>query len=217
MTINKCLVCDSDQLVEVVEDVALKAGEFMRTLPIRATECASCGCSFHTPEQERDNKRQRLAFRKMAEGLLTGAEIRAIRERHGLSQKRAAEVFGGGPVAFAKYEADDVAQSQAMDRLLRVFDAVPEARVVLSGETPELVLTESVSKPDIAILDSLGKDLVFYVSMLDGFTAFRRHMNEEEEVSERLVAMLRRIGEPPRATRAVEWRPVECSAPEWRH
>lgn len=61
------------------------------------------------------------------DGLLTGAQIRTLRESLGLTQAQAARIFGGGPVAFSKYEHDDVTQSDAMDKLLRVANAVPEA------------------------------------------------------------------------------------------
>lgn len=134
MNDKKCPVCDSEKLIQIEEKVPLRAGDVEREMIMQATECASCGCSFHTPEQERFNKRQRLAFRKLAEGLLTGEQIRAIRQRYNLTQKQAAEIFGGGPVAFAKYEADDVAQSQAMDRLIRVFAQVPAARAMLVSD-----------------------------------------------------------------------------------
>jgi HTH-type transcriptional regulator/antitoxin MqsA len=49
---------------------------------------------------------------------LTPLVIRAIREACGLSQQQAARVFGGGPKAFEKYEAGEVAPSSAMTRLL---------------------------------------------------------------------------------------------------
>ena len=66
------------------------------------------------------NKRGIMAFRKSVDGLLTGAEICALREKYKLTQSHAAKLFGGGPVAFSKYENDDVAQSEAMDNLLRL-------------------------------------------------------------------------------------------------
>jgi HTH-type transcriptional regulator/antitoxin MqsA len=37
-----------------------------------------------------------------------------------MTQGQAAKLFGGGPVAFTKYENDDVMQSEAMDTLLRL-------------------------------------------------------------------------------------------------
>ena len=68
-----------------------------------------------------------VAFKKQVQGLLTGSQVRELRKRWGLSQDEAAKVFGGGPVAFSKYEADDVMQSDAMDKLLRMADDIPVA------------------------------------------------------------------------------------------
>ena len=205
MTINKCPVCDSDQLIGIEENVSLRADDFEREMTMHATECASCGCSFHTPEQERFNKRQRMAFRKLAEGLLTGEQIRAIRERHGLTQKQAAEIFGGGPVAFAKYEAGDVAQSQAMDRLLRVFDQLPAAKVMLMGGVAE--------KPNAQSLIETQSGVAYHIIL----TTTRRQLNAEEDVRESLCQMLKHIEGPPEARRPVEWRVSGKPASEWRH
>ncbi len=44
----------------------------------------------------------------------------------------AATIFGGGIVAFSKYENNDVAQLVSMDKLLRVVNEVPEAFHVLA-------------------------------------------------------------------------------------
>ena len=89
--------------------------------------CNVCGVEQASPEQLRDNKRAMTAFKKETDGLLTGREVRRIRERLDLTQQQASEIFGGGPVAFAKYEADDVSQSEAMDKLIRLADASIEA------------------------------------------------------------------------------------------
>jgi HTH-type transcriptional regulator/antitoxin MqsA len=68
-----------------------------------------------------------IAFKKQVQGLLTGNELQVLRKRWGLKQADAAKVFGGGPVAFSKYESDDVMQSDAMDKLLRLAAEVPAA------------------------------------------------------------------------------------------
>lgn len=90
-------------------------------------ECDVCGSEQAGASLCLKNKRLMMAFRKQVDGLLSGEEVRALRERLKLKQSEAARVFGGGPTAFSKYESDDVAQSAAMDKLLRVADAVPEA------------------------------------------------------------------------------------------
>jgi HTH-type transcriptional regulator/antitoxin MqsA len=43
-------------------------------------------------------------------------------------------LFGGDPVAFSKYEADDVTQSDAMDKLLRVVSFVPAVFAYLTEQ-----------------------------------------------------------------------------------
>lgn len=53
----------------------------------------------------------------------------------GLIQVDTTSLFGGGPVAFSKYEADDVTQSDAMDKLLRVVSFVPAAFAYLTEQS----------------------------------------------------------------------------------
>ncbi|MGM7448388.1 type II toxin-antitoxin system MqsA family antitoxin [Idiomarina sp. ST20R2A10] len=88
-------------------------------------ECDVCGVEVTLPQQTRDNKRRMVAFKKEVNGLLTGSEVLAIRKQLGLKQSEAAQIFGGGSVAFAKYEADDVTQSEGMDKLLRIAAEFP--------------------------------------------------------------------------------------------
>ena len=140
MNRQQCDVCGEGQLRTVEESTALTVGDVTQQVPMQFTECQACGTISHDDAQERFNRRQRLAFRKGVEELLTGEQIQALRARHGLTQKAAAALFGGGPVAFAKYEADDVSQSQAMDRLLRAYDQVPALRSWLHrhGDVPQV-------------------------------------------------------------------------------
>ncbi|MEI8631612.1 type II toxin-antitoxin system MqsA family antitoxin [Vibrio sp. PP-XX7] len=99
--------------------------------------CDSCGCEQANAADIRQNKRAMIAFKKQVQGLLTGAEVRKLRQQWHLNQKEAARVFGGGPVAFSKYETDDVMQSDAMDKLLRLAAEIPavmERLKSLSGQ-----------------------------------------------------------------------------------
>lgn len=97
-----------------------------RNLEMSFCECNVCGSEMVLPEQTRDNKRRMTAFKKEVDGLLTGFEVRAFRERLGLTQADAAKIFGGGVVAFSKYENDDVSQSEAMDKLMRLAECFPQ-------------------------------------------------------------------------------------------
>lgn len=89
-------------------------------LPLMFKQCDACGSDFAGAAESKLNRRSLMAWRKQIDGLLTGEEIIALRKKYKLTQEQAARLFGGGPVAFSKYENDDVAQSEAMDKLLRL-------------------------------------------------------------------------------------------------
>lgn len=122
-----CPLCEQGFLTEqqASESTVYKGVE--RMLPLYFACCSECGTEQADAKHLRANKRALQAFKKEVDGLLTGAQIRQIRESFELTQADAAQVFGGGPVAFSKYESEDVAQSEGMDKLLRVAQAVPAA------------------------------------------------------------------------------------------
>lgn len=64
---------------------------------------------------------------------LTPTQIRAIRERLGLTQLQAGELLGGGPRAFTKYEAGSVKPAASVVALLRLLDANPSMLAALRG------------------------------------------------------------------------------------
>jgi putative zinc finger/helix-turn-helix YgiT family protein len=82
--------------------------------------CTVCGASVITNDLKKDYRRKLNLAKKQYDGLLIGEEIKSIRKKYNLTQPQASELFGGGPVAFSKYEKDDILHSIAMDKLLRV-------------------------------------------------------------------------------------------------
>ena len=64
---------------------------------------------------------------------LTPAEIRAIRQRLGLTQVEAGELLGGGPRAFTKYEGGSVKPAASVVALLLLLDANPSTLATLRG------------------------------------------------------------------------------------
>jgi len=130
---GRCPLCEEGMLHERVEYEETEYNGHKGMTPLCFSVCDACGSEVADAEQTRRNKRAMITFRKRVDGLLTGAEVRALRERLGLSQSQAAKIFGGGPVAFSKYENDDVSQSDAMDRLLRVAADVPGALALLAA------------------------------------------------------------------------------------
>lgn len=124
---NLCAICGEGHLHPHVGKNHVEYKGQLAELDLHYSLCDACGSEQSDAGQLRTNKRAMAAFKKRVDGLLTGAEVRALREKLGLNQAEAAQVFGGGPVAFSKYESDDVAQSEAMDKLLRLAVELPAA------------------------------------------------------------------------------------------
>lgn len=126
-TLPTCPLCEQGVLDEHESSKLAEYKGVQRPVPLYFSCCSVCGTEQANAKHLRANKRLMQAFKKEVDGLLTGAQIRQIRESFELTQADAAQVFGGGPVAFSKYESEDVAQSEGMDKLLRVAHAVPAA------------------------------------------------------------------------------------------
>lgn len=129
-----CPLCGEGHLRAEIEERTVEHKGHAGTIALHYSVCDVCGADQAHAADTRANKRSMLAFRKRVEGLLTGREIRLLRQRLELTQSQAAQLFGGGPVAFSKYENDDVMQSESMDKLLRLTSAHPEILGFLSAE-----------------------------------------------------------------------------------
>ena len=136
-----CPLCGEGHLTPRTEETVTEYAGQEGKLTLHFAECNACGSEITDDADSRANKRAVLAFRKSVDGLLTGAEIRALREKFGITQDQAARLFGGGQKAFSKYESDDVAHAESMNNLLRLVlqneDAFWEL-VALQGMTSEL-------------------------------------------------------------------------------
>ena len=136
-----CPICGEGYVTDHVDQVESEYKGHKTLLPLHYQLCDACHSDSAGAKESKLNKRAVLAFRKSVDGLLTGADILALRKRFGLTQTQAAQLFGGGPVAFSKYENDDVAHSEAMDSLLRLVrrsEAAYWELVAEKGMTAEL-------------------------------------------------------------------------------
>lgn len=122
-----CPLCGEGHITPRTEDTVTEYRGHKGTVTLHYAECDVCGSEITGDADGRLNKRAVMRFRKQVDGLLTGEEIRAIRDQYGLTQAQAAKLFGGGPVAFSKYENDDVSHSDAMDNLLKLVRRSEEA------------------------------------------------------------------------------------------
>ena len=139
-----CAICGEGHVTAQTRAVETEYKGTKALLPMHYQLCDTCTSDYAGMAESKLNKRIVMAFRKQVDGLLTGAEITALRKQYQLTQAQAAKLFGGGPVAFSKYENDDVAQSEAMDTLLRLVRRSPAAFWALAEEKG---LQAEIAKP----------------------------------------------------------------------
>lgn len=152
-------------------------------LPLVFKACDACGSDFAGAAESKLNRRALMAWRKQADGLLMGEEITALRKQYKVTQGQAARLFGGGPVAFTKYENDDVAQSEAMDTLLRLVRRSKEAFWALVEEKdmqaefmqPKSVVQTSTKITSLTLIRSAGER----IDPLYNPREFRRYEQED--------------------------------------
>lgn len=89
--------------------------------------CDVCGSEVADAAQTLENKREWVKFRKQIDRVPLGHEIAKMRQHNGLTQVLAGQLFGGGPVAFSKYEHDDFLPDEAMANLLYLAIHYPDS------------------------------------------------------------------------------------------
>ena len=162
----RCPICEGGNLSERIGKNRVDYKGKTTELDLHFSVCDSCGSEQTNAQQVRMNKRYMAAFKKQVDGLLTGSEVKSVREKLGLTQASAAKIFGGGPVAFSKYESDDVTQSEAMDKLLRVAVEVPEVFVYLAERAKVNVIMDDLKDSYYKSID--GRSYVYDVRLPEG-------------------------------------------------
>ncbi len=139
---TSCVMCGSDSLRLDASAKTVEIDGIAAEVPFHMHWCESCGGEMALNEDLRFNARAMRQVRKKHYGLLTGEQVRQVRKLLGLNQNQAAKLFGGGPVAFSKYENDEITQSEAMDRLIWLVGAYPWLMIPLA-ERLNIALTET--------------------------------------------------------------------------
>jgi HTH-type transcriptional regulator/antitoxin MqsA len=118
---------------------ALKYRELLDKVRVSGWWCESCGEGILTGDDLRKYSRALQNLKAKAEQVLPPAEVTAIREKLGLSQRQASEILGGGPRAFQKYEAGSQTPSVPMSHLLKLLARDPSRLKELVGAPKSLL------------------------------------------------------------------------------
>jgi HTH-type transcriptional regulator/antitoxin MqsA len=97
------------------------------TVPdVEGWACTVCGeLEFASPESARSFLEQ-VTVLQQRERVKQAGELRAIRKRLKLTQRQAAELFGGGANAFSDYERGTIKPARSTVLLLHILDHHPE-------------------------------------------------------------------------------------------
>lgn len=134
--IKKCRACGEGELRPHTDHAPLHYNGVSTTVLLHSSICSYCGSELTDAAEALANKRAVIAAKKSIDGLYTGSQVLEIRTKLDITQSEAAWIFGGGPVAFSKYEKDDVTQSKAMNTLLQLVNEVPAAAAWLINKLP---------------------------------------------------------------------------------
>lgn len=121
-----CLNCEQADMVRRKKDAVI-AYRGHQTI-VRAMDgwhCPACG-EIEFAGKEGERYAQALEKLRLKVDAQEAAELARIRKKLGLSQRRAAEIAGGGVNAFSRYENGKARPVAAVVNLFRLLDKHPE-------------------------------------------------------------------------------------------
>lgn len=127
-----CPMCEAGSLRSVQKDVPFEyKGNVHVVSNVRAYECDICGESLWDDRDERQVERSLTDVRRRTDGLLTTDEIKAIRQRFGMTQVEFARALQVGEKNIARYESGQATQGRSTDNLLRILQVYPSALQII--------------------------------------------------------------------------------------
>ncbi|MBL8220302.1 MAG: type II toxin-antitoxin system MqsA family antitoxin [Bryobacterales bacterium] len=123
----KCPACGEAELVRGKRSIAHTYKGRVTTIPaVRGDFCPVCGEGVLTAAESSRVSAAMLEFQKQVNtSIIDPAFIARVRKKLALDQRQAAEIFGGGPNAFSRYENGKTKPPLALVKLLMVLDRHP--------------------------------------------------------------------------------------------
>jgi len=124
----KCPECGGAELVHDTRDMSYAYKGQQTNIPaVSGDFCAACGEVLVDKEDSDRVGAAMLAFQREVNASYVSPDyIAQVRHKLKLTQRDAAEIFGGGVNAFSRYESGTIRPPVALVKLLRVLDRHPE-------------------------------------------------------------------------------------------
>jgi len=170
MKAQKCPICGAGSLKKEEKTQTFTYKGKSKEIPNYVTwTCSECGEAIVDNESLKASGKMLKDFQREVDGLLTGSQIKAIRNKLGLTQAQLANIIGGGLKSVARYESGQICQSKGMDNLLRILDAYPHTLNVIRKNDASLM-----SKSKITYIDEFKDKIGYEVKKADYYS------NEED-------------------------------------
>lgn len=137
-----CPYCEQPATTTLVDDtLTYRSGKDAVDLHVRLPVRRCDACDFDFVDHVGERIKTEAVYRH--HGLVTPWEIRAIRERRGMSRAAFAEITGLGEATIKRWEAGAISQNRGNDRYLRLLDDDVCWSVLQRIVTPEHEATRS--------------------------------------------------------------------------
>ena len=128
-----CLNCEAAEMVRAKKDALIEyRGQKSKVKAVDGWHCPECG---EIEFAGKEGERYAAALEKLRSKVdaAEAEELARIRKKLGLSQRKAAELTGGGVNAFSRYENGKAKPVPAVINLFRLLDKHPELIEELAG------------------------------------------------------------------------------------
>lgn len=135
----KCISCGEAEMVRESRDVLFTyKGQTTTIQGVNGEFCPACDESIHDSDQSKSLNAAMLAFTREVNSASVKPEfISETRKKLNLDQKQAAELFGGGPNAFSRYETGKTKPPLSLVQLLKLLNSHPALLDEIRTKQPE--------------------------------------------------------------------------------
>jgi HTH-type transcriptional regulator/antitoxin MqsA len=133
MTMNPaCPVCEGNtEAFAKPKEVAV--GRWSRSIDVVGFKCGQCGEEFFAPGQMQAALKEAARLVRESRGLVSPERIKALRERHRLTQGQLEKLLNIGPKTVARWERGSVVPTLASSRFIETLEAHPEVVVEMAA------------------------------------------------------------------------------------
>lgn len=126
MSKNQCPICGELQQEYAIKDMVYTYKNVEFTIAQPALWCSACGEGIISAKDSNSVAKEIQTEKAKIDDILTPDEIKKTRTKLKLTQKAAAELFGGGINAFNRYEHGKLSIPRSMSELLRILNKHPD-------------------------------------------------------------------------------------------